>query len=146
MGFEAPGTGNKLDFTGTRYEGLEVKVDSVPLGLLTAIIEDYSALTAGNVDMTKALPVVLKLLDQFGKVLESWNVTRRGEPVPATAEGLRSLDLAFAMAIVGAWVTGTAQAPDPLPGSSESGGSSPEELAAMAALSSSLPSSEPQNL
>lgn len=145
-GFEAPGTGSKLDFTGTKYEGLEVTVDSVPLGLLTDIMEDYSRLTAENVDMTAALPVVLKLLGEFGRVLESWNVTKRGEPVPATAEGLKMLDLTFAMAIVGAWVTGTAQAPDPLPASSESGGSSAGALAAMAALSSSLPSSEPQNL
>lgn len=149
VGFEAPGTGNKLDFTGTKYEGLEVAVDSVPLGMLTEIMEDYSALTSLTTetpDMTVALPVVLKLLGQFGEVLESWNVTKRGKPVPATAEGLRSLDLTFAMAIVGAWVTGTAQAPDPLPGSSESGGSSAAALAAMAAASSSLPSSEPQNL
>lgn len=146
MGFEAPGTGTRLDFAGTKYEGLEVTVDSVPLGLLTDIMQDYSALTAEDVDLKAAMPVVMRLLGSFGEVLESWNVEKRGEPVPATAEGLRSLDLMFVMAVIGAWVTGTAQAPDPLPGSSDSGGTSPGALAAMAAASSSLPSSEPQNL
>jgi hypothetical protein len=146
MGFEAPGTGNKLDFTGTKYEGLEVTVDSAPLGLLTGVMEDYTVLTAEQVDLAAAMPVVTKLLDNFAAVLEDWNVEKHGKPVPPTIEGLRTLDLQFVMAVIGAWLTGTAQAPDPLPGNSGSGMTSPEELAAMAAASSSLPSSEPQNL
>ena len=142
MGYEAPGTGNKLDFTGTPYEGLEVTVDSVPLGLLMDIMEGYEAITAmgDNVDVATARPVIQSLLQNFGSVLESWNVERRGQPVPPTPAGLRTLDLTFVMAIIGAWFTGTAQAPPPLQPSSPSGSPSPEELAAMAAQSSALPS------
>ena len=140
-GFEAPGTGNVLDFTGTPYEGLEVTVDSAPLGLLLDIMEGYTAITAEQLDMTAAAPVLLKLLEQFGKVLESWNVTRRGEPVPPTFEGLKQLDAGFVTAIIGAWLTGTTGADEELGKDSPSGGNSQEELTAAAALSSALPSS-----
>jgi hypothetical protein len=150
MGFEAPGTGSVLTFKDPRYEGLEVVVDSTPLGLVLSMAGQYDAATAavasGNV--AAALPVIDELLRQFGEVLESWNVERRGKPVPPTYEGLLTLDGTFAMAIVGAWVTGST-GPDPdgeLGKGSPSGGPSPEGLAAMAALSSSLPSSGPQRL
>jgi hypothetical protein len=145
-GYEAPGTGSVLDFAGTAHEGLEVTVDSVSIGVMLDILQDYSALTAENVTPAKAAGLITSLTGSFGAVLESWNVTRRGEPVPPTAEGLRSLDSGFVMDVVGAWLTGTAAAPPPLPGSSPSGGPSPEELAQMAAQSSSLPSSSPQRL
>lgn len=140
-GFEAPGTGNVLDFTGTPYEGLEVTVDSAPIGLLTGIMENYSAITGDDVDMKTAGPLLLTLLKQFGEVLEDWNVTRKGEAVPPTYEGLLTLDTQFVMAIVGAWLTGTTGADDDLGKDSDSGGSSQEALTAAAALSSSLPSS-----
>lgn len=140
-GFEAPGTGQQLDFTGTKYEGLAVTVDSAPLGMLTDIMEDYGTLTAEDLDVKTAIPVLKRLLEQFGAVLESWNVQRRGQPVPATYEGLRQLDASFVLDIIGAWLTGTTQADAELGKGSISGGSSPEEQAAMAALSRSLPSS-----
>lgn len=140
-GFEAPGTGSILDFTGTKYEGLEVTVDSVPIGMLTDIMESYSGLTAENVDLQAAAPAIMTLLKQFGDVLESWNVTRRGEPVPADYEGLRKLDTHFVLAIIGAWLTGTTGAGDELGKGSPSGGTSGAAQEAMAAMSKSLPSS-----
>ena len=54
--------------------------------------------------------------------------------------------MTFAMTVIGAWLTGSVQADEDLGKGSASGGTSPEELAAMAAASSSLPSSEPQKL
>jgi len=144
MGYEAPGTGNQLDFTGTAHEGLEVTIDSVPTGLLLDIMESYEAIAAmtssGKLDIAAAKPVIASLLDNFGDVLESWNVTKRGVPVPATPEGLRTLDFSFVMAIIGAWITGTAEPPEELGKGSPSGSPSPGDLTAMAALSSSLPS------
>jgi len=142
MGYEAPGTGNKLDFTGTAHEGLEVTVDSVPLGLLMDIMGSFGALQAmgEQLDIEVAQPVIESLIDNFGQVLESWNVEKRGVPVPATPAGIRTLDFSFFMVIVGAWLTGTAEAPPPLPGTSPSGGTSPEGPEAMAAQLSGLPS------
>lgn len=149
MGFEAPGTGKILTFAGTPYEGLEVTVDSAPLSLTLEVLGNYQAylaLASGNTPVAEAAPLLLRMLDAFGAVLEAWNVTRRGKPVPATAEGLRSLDMTFAMAIIGAWLTGSVAADEDLGKGLPSGGTSPEALAAMAALSSSPRSSEPQKL
>ena len=148
MGFEAPGTGRQLDFKGTPYEGLEVTVDSVSVGLLRKIAGHYESLEALHAkgDLKAAAPALTMLLELFAGPLESWNVTKRGEPVPATFEGLDSLDVVFAMAIIRAWMTGTVAADEELGKDSPSGESSQEALTAMAAQSSSLPSSPPQRL
>lgn len=141
MGYEAPGTGQKLDFTGTAYEGLEVTVDSAPLSVLLDVMEHYGALTSESLDVPTAATVFRQLLEGFGLVLESWNVTKRGSEVPATLDGLKSLDSTFVLAIIGAWLTGTSAAGEELGKDSPDGGISPEAREAMAALSKSLPSS-----
>lgn len=140
VGFEAPSTGSKLDFTGTPYEGLEVTADSVPMGMMLDVMAAYTAFTEGGNDPARIAPAFASLSESFASVLESWNVERKGVQVPATLEGIRSLDFTFAVAIIVAWITGTTSAPPPLPGDSTSGSSSPEATAAMAALSRSLPS------
>ena len=56
-GFEVSGTGTILTFDGTPYEGLEVKVDEVPVGLLMSIAENYTALTGGNVDVQTGMKI-----------------------------------------------------------------------------------------
>lgn len=140
MSFEVPTTGQKLDFKGTAYEGLEITVDEAPLGLLTGIMKGYKSLSGDDLDLAAAADVLEQLTGQFGELLEDWNVTRKGVPVPATAEGLRSFGMQFAMDIIGAWLTGSAAAPPGLGKDSASGETSPEEQAAMAALSKSLPS------
>lgn len=146
-GFEVgAGTGTILTFDGTQYEGLEVKIDEVPIGLLMDIAEKYDALTAEEVDMKAGMKLFRDLIESFATVLEEWNVTRKGEPVPATLDGLRLMGRTFVMAILGAWFNGTVQADEELGKDSGSGTTSPEALTAMAAQSSSLPSSPPQRL
>lgn len=141
-GFEVSTTGSVLTWPeNSRYAGLEVTVDEAPVGLLLDIMGNYSKLSGETVDVATAAAVFPLLLEGFASVLESWNVTRKGEPVPATLEGLRSLGQGFVLTVVGAWLTGQTSADDDLGKGSPSGGTSPEELAQMAALSSSLPSS-----
>jgi hypothetical protein len=142
MGYRPPTTGQKLDFTGTPYEGLEVTVDSAPIGVVLDITALFAAARQPGADTAAA---VRELLAKFAGVLEGWNVEdRAGGPVPPTLEGVLSLDTAFVMAVVEAWLTGTTSAGDDLGKDSGSGGSSAAGLTAMAALSSSLPSSSPQ--
>ena len=132
-GFEPPGSGAKLDFSDTAYAGLEVTMDAVSLGDLLDI-QDVAETGTGA--------AAREMVTRFAKCLESWNVTRNGEPVPATLEGVLSLDAVFIGAIVKAWTQGTAEAPPPLPGGSPSGGSSAEgSTLGLAAASRSLPSS-----
>lgn len=134
MGFVPPTTGVKLTFEGSMYEGLEVTMDSVSTGTVLDIMEQFEAAKSGDP------AAVLTLLAGFSTALETWNIEDRksGEPVPADLDGLRTLDFTLAMAIIGAWVGSVSSAPPPLPGSSPSGGPSPEVLAAMADLSQNL--------
>jgi hypothetical protein len=148
VGFEVGGgTGTILTFEGTPYAGLEVKVDEPPIGLLLEIGEKYAALTSGGeASMQGQMKLIGDLIAGFAQVLEEWNVTRKGEPVPATLEGLRLMGHKFVVAVIGAWFTGSVAVDEDLGKGSASGGTSPEELAATAALSSSPLSSEPQRL
>jgi len=138
-GFELSTTGLKLSFSGA-LEGLEVTVDEPPLGLLMDIMERYEKLAGTDLDVKSAAPVLREMLAAFAGVLEDWNIKRKGVPVPATLEGLRTLGPKLVMEIIGKWLEQATQAPPELGKDSPSGGTSPEELAAMAALSSSLPS------
>lgn len=147
MGFEVSTTGSLLTFPeGSLYHGLEVRLDEAPIGMLTDIMENYSRFAGGNVDPETAAKLITTLTDGFASVLEEWNAERKGVPVPATPEGVRSLGTTFVMAVIGAWVTGKTTAGEELGKDSPSGVSSEAELTAMAALSSSLPSSSPQRL
>jgi hypothetical protein len=129
MGFEPPSSGQKLDFSATAYEGLEVTMDAVSLETLLDIQDLAEQIgEAGN---------ARKLFRAFADCLESWNVTRAGEPVPATYEGVIAQDAGFVLALVAAWQQGLAQAPPPLPGTSSSGGTSPEASLAAASRSRS---------
>ena len=129
-GFEPPGSGAKLDFSDTAYAGLQVTMDAISLGDLL----DIQGLAE-----TGTTAAVREMVARFAKSLESWNVTRNGEPVPATLEGALSLDAVFIGAIIKAWTQGTAEAPPPLPGASDSGTTSAEvSTAALASSSRSL--------
>lgn len=145
-GFDIGSTGQILTFTGTPYEGLEVKIDEAPLGLLTDMMEDYAKLTGENVDVEAAAGLLKKLMENFAMVLEEWNAKRKGVPVPATLDGVRSVGSKFFTTVVGAWLTENVEADEDLGKDSGSGTTSPEALTAAAGLSRSLPSSEPQNL
>lgn len=136
MGYRPPTTGADLDFTGTRYEGLEVRTGSVPLGMLLDIADK-----AAVIDQKTGPGDLRGLFSMFASVIEAWNVEdAQGRPVAPTLDGLLSQDAAFVMAIITGWIRAMSQAPPPLPASSGSGGTSPEALAAMAQMSRSLPS------
>lgn len=142
-GYEAPGTGVVLDFAGTEFDGLEVTVDSVSLAVLTEIMEAFSAAGdtgAAGEGTAQAMVALATLCTRFAACLEAWNLTRRGEPIPASYDGLMSLDHQFAIRLIGMWINRTTQASPELGKDLPSGGSSGEAVTAAAALSSSLPS------
>jgi hypothetical protein len=138
-GFEAPGTGLILDFAGTEFDGLEITVDSVSLGTLTEIMEAYSEAT-DDASSTAGMVALSTVCTRFAGCLQSWNLERRGERVPADYDGLMSLDHQFALKLVKMWMQRTTQASPELGKDSPSGGTSPEVLTTAAALSAALPS------
>ena len=115
MGYEPPSTGLKLDFSDTPYAGLEVTMGAASLGQILDIEE--------LAEDGKTRPMV----ERFADCLESWNVTRSGQPVPADLDGVLSQDPNFILAIVLAWQRNVATAPPPLPDALSSGGTSAEE-------------------
>lgn len=147
MGFDVSTTGDILTFPeDSKYAGLEVTLDEAPMGLLLDITEDYARLSGGDLDVKTAAKVLKGLVENLAEVLEDWNVTRKGVPVPPTLEGVRSMGKTFVLTVIGAWLTGNVSADEELGKGSGSGGSSEAALAAMAASSSALPSSSQQRL
>lgn len=114
MGFTRKRKIYKLDFSGTEYDGLVVKVG----GLTTGEYLDFVTLTATvDEDENQTGSMVTMLADH----LKSWNLEEDGEPVPCTLEGLRANDLQMNMAIIRAWTTAMSGVPEETEKKSDSG-------------------------
>jgi len=88
------------------YAGLEVKVSSIPVGELAEVLE-----LSQSADAASALELIARLA---GK-LKGWNIQDDdGNPVPATLEGLKSLDLGEMGEIVAKWVAAMTKVSDEL--------------------------------
>lgn len=100
-----------LDFTGTEYEGLEVRTRSASMDVMIGLVRMARELDPANLDPE----LVNGLLDKFAVLLVSWNLEDDDDvAVPATREGLGGLDFTLSTAIVLAWVEGVAGVPGPL--------------------------------
>lgn len=133
-----------LSFDDPDLAGLEVRCKRVSLAALRSLIDLAAQVEEFDEENPKAgdLGVISEMFGGFAAAIIGWNVLDEDdELVPATAEGLASLDLWFVMKLIEGWITGMMSAPPVSPASSPSGGSSQEELTAAAALSQSLPSS-----
>jgi len=142
MGYEAPELRVfRLTFEGR--PGLEVAARSVTLARWMEItgLSGDDALT--NTTLPDGGPPPSGGLQEgFARALVSWNLTAGGVPVPATPEGLRSLDTGFARELVKAWLEAVSGViPADLGKDSGSGGTSEEPSLALANSSRSLPSS-----
>lgn len=105
-----------LDFEGTEYDGLMVKVR----GLTTGEYLDLISLTAPEDEGSKETEELLKL---FASHLLSWNLEddETEDAVPTTYEGVRSNDFAMNMAIVNAWTAALVSVPEKTEKKSDSG-------------------------
>ena len=121
MGFEAPETLYKLTWEDPAMAGLEVAVSEPSIDQLMTMT-GMSGATEKDMSPEKLRAVFAV----FAGLLESWNVERKGEPVPATYEGVISLSPPFVNKIIGAVGREFAK-PDPTlpPGSSGGGTSQP---------------------
>ena len=93
----------------------------------------------GDVDAKKLdMATMQTMFRTFAGLLESWNVTRKGEPVPADYDGVATMSAGLVMKILNALARAVAE-PDPtLPGGSPSGGTSAAVPPALASASRSL--------
>jgi hypothetical protein len=124
-GYEVPEP--KLRLTFENRPGLEVVARSVPLGeFLNVVTLAAPLIGGGKLDVAAAAPAVEALFHAFTSVLVSWNLTRNGQPVPTTMEGLHSLDTMFALEVAHAWIDVVGGGIDtPLPAGSPNGGPPP---------------------
>lgn len=122
----------KLDFTGTDYEGLEVRVGGLTTGEFLELIQ-VSAPSQSSTDNNET-ERMLKFLAQH---IISWNLLdEEGQDVPTTFEGLLTSDLDLNQVIIGAWVEAISGASGPLEKPSTSGENMLVESIPMTALSS----------
>jgi len=123
MGYRPKFRQFKLVFTADDYAGLEVEVRSVSTGLYLDLVPGMEAFRAGRTSLDQAAA----LLSALGEHLVAWNVEGAdGQPLPATLDGVRTLDLEMAVDIMSAWFEGMVAPPAPLDGGSTSGETSPE--------------------
>jgi hypothetical protein len=133
MGYKRKRKIYRLDFAGTEYEGLEVRVR----GLTTGEFLELVMLGAIDKESFKETEAMLKMLASH---LVSWNLEDDdGELVPATYEGVKSNDLALNLLIVSAWTDAIGDVPAPLPNSSPSGEQFPVVSIPMETLSGNPP-------
>jgi hypothetical protein len=108
MAFVPQRTTYRLVFEDPEYNGLEVVTyaGTVAQYLDIAKLADIDLTPPYTSDL---LEPVYPLFDAFDSVLVKWNIEQpKGKKVPATAAGLKSLELPLAMAIVNAWMTAVA--------------------------------------
>jgi hypothetical protein len=116
MGFEAPETLFRLKFEDPDMAGLEVTVHE-------PTIDDLMAMSGIDAAGAKKMdPAAVKtMFKAFADLLDSWNLTRKGVPVPATLEGVTSQSPGFMMKVIAA-MDKTIIQPDPTSSSGSSAG------------------------
>lgn len=126
MGFEVESTVAKLVFPDGRYAGAEV---FARCSLSIGEYFDFLAVRDSDADDEAGgvRGYVEAMYRAFTPYLESWNLTKEGEPVPCDFDGLWSLDRELSRQIIRAWQRAIDEVPDPL-GQPSSGGRPSAEL------------------
>lgn len=106
MGFKPPRKIYNLDFTGTDYDGMQVRMRGMTVGeQLDTSLDDLEA-----------------IIETVANLLIDWNIDdEKGNPVPANLEGLRTQDGPVASAIFHALTVAISGVPAPLPEGSQNG-------------------------
>jgi hypothetical protein len=146
VGFQLPRVTYTLDFTDTELDGLEVKARSAPLGMMlrlgSMVDEIGAAPQTEDAEMVRgAMGKLQSLIEMYATVLASWNLEDEdGAPVPASVDGMLTLDPRHLMMIIKAWQQAVTAAPDPLSEPSSNGAPSEALSLPMEPLSASLAS------
>lgn len=107
----------KLDFSGTEWDGLEVRIRGLTTGEYLQIVQLSGAADEGD----KETENMMRMLASH---IMSWNLEDDGEPVGTTFEDVKDNDFTMNMAIVGAWIDALGSVPDDTAKKLSAGGSS----------------------
>lgn len=123
----------KLDFTGTDYEGLEVRVGSLTTGEFLELIQ----VSAPSQDNSEGNNETERMLTFLAKHLISWNLLdEEDQAVPTTFAGLLTSDLELNQLIISAWIDAIGGVTAPLEKNSTAGENLLVESIPMTALPS----------
>lgn len=121
MAYEVPDPRVDFEFDDGPFKGAVINA-SVALSPAAyfGVRQWLEQFSAGDVDgLVNAAREVSEAFIRLGR--PTWNLTRDGEPIPATVEGMLSLDLRLIFAIVSEWVGQFGQAPLPSSEASSNG-------------------------
>jgi hypothetical protein len=125
----------KLDFEGTDYDGLEVRMRGLNTG-------QYMDLLGMKSVADEDADAQLRMLTLMADRLVDWNVgAPDGTPVLTDLDGIRTQDLDLNLAIINAWQKAIAGVPAPLEPGSTGGG-----LSLMASIPTEPLSQNPESL
>lgn len=114
-----------LEFTDPQYQGLEVKVRSIPIREWKHLM----TLDSESDDTETRVSSIQQMMYSFSEALVSWNMEDdQGNPLPTTLEYLESEDADFVMSLIMQWMKAIAWVDDssPLDSDSQPGQPTPE--------------------
>jgi hypothetical protein len=126
MGFQRKRKVYRLDFAGTEFDGLEVRVTGLTTGEYLELISLSGPTDSGDKEAEG-------MIRMFAKHLVSWNLEENGVAVPTTYEAVSENDFTMNTAIVNAWTAALTEVSDQtakksLPGESPLVASIPTEM------------------
>lgn len=105
-GFKRKRKTYKLDFAGTEYDGLEVRVSGLTTGEYLELVSLSGPTEEGDRE-------VEGMIRMFQRHLISWNLEDEdGTPVPTTYEAVADNDFTMNSTIVNAWTLALVSVPD----------------------------------
>lgn len=138
MGYRIKPKGYKLVFADSDKAGFEVTARSINTG---QFLEFQAARATKDAGGEGAQGATRQMLQMFADAIITWNAEDEdGQPIPATLEGLCTLDLDFNMDVINAWMDAINGVSSPLPGTSTDGSTSVEASIPMDAQLASLAS------
>lgn len=138
MGYKVKPKGYRLHFEDPDMEGLVI----VARGLKTGPYLEFQAARETRAAGGAAAQNATKLmLEMFANAIIEWNLDDDDDqPLPTTLDGLKTLDLDFAMEVINAWIASINGVSAPLPQTSTGGSTSVEASIPMDVPSASLAS------
>lgn len=135
-GFEVPRTVYRLEWNDEAYAGLVVRVQAMSVA---DALDGFATLwELDGLDQEQRKERLLQQHTMFIEHVVDWNLRDKGDPVPVTVDGLRTMEGVFVGSMISAWLRNTTGVSRPLGGDSTSGELSVVESIPMESLSESL--------
>lgn len=147
MGYKPRSTIYTLDFGGTDWDGLEVRMRATKLGNLfgsASLLGVMEKISDNALPSSEDMALALSQYELIAEHLVSWNIDADDDsPLPTTLDGLKALEVPLVMAISNTWQAAMQDVAPPLSSSSSVG--LPDVPIPMASIPASLANSSMPN-